>query len=465
MDSKKYKIIRLGAVCAGFLLVIVVCNIFLTIEAKKILKTAFAKEISQKTNGLYQLTFGAVEVNLLTAVAEVKNVKLQMDPKRFRELSTMDSLPPIYGSIDIQSVELEGVYLLFHNEKEHLEPRHIKINQLQVDIHDNPYTLNVEQIEFSPKDTLLEVKNLKYATNIPKGVFTEKDKNHASWMDIAVGDVRLQGVSVFQKMYAAERLQISDATFQNYKNQKIPIEHHDMPMVHDVIQRLPLKLAVRDLQVTNLNIIYEELAENGEMPGRITFNNMNAQATNFTNVPASIAQMNRLTVSGKLMNEGLIQATINLPVDSLYDCFTIVGTLGTMDAVALNAIIEPLAPLKINRGFIQGLDFNIEGNSVKADISMCLRYNDLGVKILFPIGGQNVDAGLLSSLVTGLIPQNYPLSNTECQVQAEYVRNALHSPFYYLWHIYFEGVKETAGFTPELQERVEWALSLKHEKK
>ncbi|MCC8144937.1 MAG: hypothetical protein LIO93_00540, partial [Bacteroidales bacterium] len=205
--------------------------------------------------------------------------------------------------------------------------------------------------------------------------------------------------------------------------------------------------------------VYEELDKKGIDPGYINFTQMEGIFENgITNIVTSHTQTNKLIASGKLMNEGMIQAELYFPVDSTYDNTRIKGTLGTMSMISLNNIIEPMAPVRINSGFIQGMEYDIQGGKEKAIIDMCLRYNNLSVQIMLPMGEKyRSNKGILSFLVNGLIENNNPAAEGELRcVHTEHIRDPYHSSFNYLWKIYFAGLVETLGFTKERQRNVKW---------
>ena len=340
---------------------------------------------------------------------------------------------------------------------------HLFIDTAQVRLPDKLYTLNTGKVELSISDSLLRISDIAYISNIPKWEFAFHDPKHTDWMDVKVGSFELKGMHIQEyienKEILLDSIFVSDVFFQNYKNQKIPITHNIMPLIYEPVQKFPVPFAVNYVKASNINIIYEELDKKGVTPGFINFTQMEGVFDEgVTNILEYHTQTNKLKATGKLMGEGLINAELYFPVDTTYDCTRIRGTLGTMDMISLNRIIEPMMPARIKSGFIQGMDFNIEGGKEKAHIDMCLRYNDFSVDILLPMGEKHRSSQFfLSFLVNGIIEKNNPSSDGELRrIQTDHIRDPYHSSFNYLWKIYMAGLVETMGFTKERQRNVEW---------
>jgi hypothetical protein len=560
MNSKRKKrLIKTGLFVVVLAVLIGAITVFLTSEAKKIARNRLIKQVGLVTDGLYNLDFGNLDINLLSGSVDLEDITLNLNQKRLSELYLVDSLPKFYGYLKIDKISLEGVDFIYRKKPQNrkllfrridiagpqitvidnaqgIQSKHPKdtvvkvpnktlyemiapyfellsVSKIQLedgivhfyseDRHDTTrvtlynihfqaedfkidslsdknlhclyskdfqliidstaihfpnhlYTLRSGKLEVALKDSLLKISDVAYVSKIPKWEFAYQDPKHSDWMDLRVGSIELKGLHIQrwmkEKRLFLDSLLVGKVYFRNYKNQKIPITHHQMPLIYEQVQRFPLPFSIQFVKVSDLNVFYEELAQKGTKPGLIKFTKMEGIFDGFTNIVSSPAQMNKLTATGKLMNKGLIRAELSFPVDSTNDQARITGTLGPMDMISLNSIIEPMVPVKIKSGFIQGLDFDIVGGKEKADIDMCLYYNDL-----------SVDVGFLSLVANGLIERNNPKSGKEPRrVHVEHIRDPYHSSFNYLWKIYFAGIEETLGYTEKRQKRVTWAIKEYH---
>jgi hypothetical protein len=455
MKEKRKKIfVSVGIFILIMTVLIIGIILFLTQKAEKILHE---KLVSSLPAGQYSLDYGELNANILGGLFTVNDIHFNLN----------DSL-----SVKFQKLTVKRIDNLFwefiKNKKMPLAKLQVQLENGTIHFPDSLYILSVGKIALNLKDSLLKVNDITYVSTIPKWQFAYQDPNHSSWMDLKLGTIELKGIHIQQlmeeKTILLDSLFISDVDFSNYKNHKIPVARKSKPLIYESVQKLPIPFTVNYLKASNLNIFYEELAKNGTEPGLIKFTQMEGIFDKgITNTISSHTQTNRLIASGKLMNEGLINAELYFPVDSTYDNVTIKGTLGTMNMISLNSIIEPLTPVRIKSGFIQHMDYHIQGGREKAEIYMCLNYNDLSVQMLLPIGDKRLNIGLLSLLATGLIEKNNPEEGKEIRcVSAEQIRDPYRSSFNYLWKIYLSGLEETLGYTKRRQENVNWVLGILH---
>jgi hypothetical protein len=448
-------ILRTGIALLSLIVIIEILNITLAIYARRIMQDDLMDKVSQTTNGLYSLETGRLNVNLLFGYASLDKITLRLNPARLEELYREDSIPKFYASIAIQNIQVHDIEKMYWKWKEHkIYFGDFIINGISVQLPGNLYQLNINKIAINLNDSSLEIRKMAYQSKIPKWEFAYNDPKHSDWMDLRIENIRLKNVHIVplvkDKKLLADSLLISGAAFGNYKNQKIPHEHNLVPMIYEQVQKIPLPFQFHYARVSDLNIVYEELAVKGKNPGKIRLTEMEGIFDNgFTNIVTSHTQTNHLLATGKFMNEGLINAEMSFPVDSTYDYATVKGTLGGMNMMVLNQIIEPLAaPARIRSGFIEGLDFNIVGGKEKATIDMCLRYKDLSADVSNPF---------LSLLLNGAVRRNNPAAGQEpLRVQVEHIRDPYHSSFNYLWKIYFAGICETVGYTQARQKEFKW---------
>ncbi len=326
------------------------------------------------------------------------------------------------------------------------------------------YGVEVGKIMIGVSDSIFSIDHFKLIPQFPKTEFAYKTPKHSDWMELSVGTVKLKGFDfrklVLEKTVNIDSLIVQNVNFGNYKNQKIVIEHHKMPLIYEPFQRIKVPIRISNGLIDNFNLVYEELPKKGNKAGLISFTNMRGEFSGWTNIPDSLNHTNKLIAKAKLMNEGQVNATIFFPVDSMNDRFEIVGTLGPMKMATLNRIIEPLSPARIKSGYIRGMDYYIVGGRYKAFINMQLLYNDLTADILKGDGNQERSSNQVASfLANGLIKRDNPDKGDNKEprrVTAEHIRDPYHSSFNYLWKIYLSGLVQTVGFTKERQDNMKW---------
>jgi hypothetical protein len=448
------KLLRISLIILIGLLIIESLHFFLTLEAEKIVREDLISKMSRWTNDRYHLEFEEIDIHLICGSASIERVKL--------------------NDIQIGKIDFKGLNLWELRKKQpySFPFSTIRLSDIAYPLPNDLYTLQIDQIVVHPADSLLRIEQITYVSKTPKWEFAYQDPKHSDWMDVRIGKLELKNLHLQRYLHEKEihldSLLVSNVHFGNYKNRKIPTPPKPVPLVYELVQRVPIPFQVDYVKIADLDVEYEELAPTGTDPGYIRFTDIEGIFSGFTNRIASHTQTNTLTLSGKLMNEGKIQAEMQFPVDSTYDEVSIRGALEAMNMLSLNKMLEPMAPARIRSGFIERMDFNIVGGKEQAQLDMCLLYHDLSVEMMHAFDQQNrVDMPVLSLFANGLIRRNNPeLGQTPFRVHTSYIRDPYHSAFNYVWKIYFSGLMETLGYTQNRKQEVNWLKQeLKKKKK
>jgi len=326
----------------------------------------------------------------------------------------------------------------------------------------NLYTYSVGEGKIGIRDSYVCFNHLGLTSTVPKWEYAHKHPTHADWFDVKIGEIQLMNVDfnklIDEKTLIADSLFITKVDLQNLKNTTIPISHNIMPMVYEQVHNIPLDYAINYVNLSGVEVIYEEYPENGNGAGKIFFTDLQGiYPQGLTNIVSFHEQTNHLVAYGKLMGVGEVHAEMEFPVDSTYDHVIMQGKLGTMSMLALNPILEPLTSAKLEEGFIQGMDFYVEGGRKEAYIDMTLRYNDLSIAFLRGKKDHHTKKGILSFLAKGLVEKDNPAKGENVRrAKAVHIRDPYHSSFNYLWKILSEGLIRSLGLTDHVLGTIEW---------
>ncbi len=319
------------------------------------------------------------------------------------------------------------------------------------------YQINIGKIGLKTIDSTLNIENIRLTPQYSKYEFAHKIVNHPDWMELTIAKINCKGIGAgdlfFDKKIMMDSLRIENIIFNNFKNQKIVITHHKMPLIYENLQKAVIPVYIKNIQVKNANITYEELSKTGNKPGIINFSEVDGTFQDFTNIVSYDKQYINLKARGKLMGEGLINATFRLPVSPDNDHFHVQGTLGPMNLQKLNSIIIPMIDAEIKSGHLDGMDFTIDATSKGANLNMLFLYNNLSVKVL----KDGNKWALINKAANLLIKHDNPDKGKEVRrVNTYHTRDPYHSTFNYLWKIMLPGIIETVGYTKDKQEKVSW---------
>ncbi len=312
--------------------------------------------------------------------------------------------------------------------------------------------VEADDVEACFGDRTLSLDNVRLIPQYGKAEYAWKVARHTDWTQAIVGNVIAQGVD-YNRMWheltlSIDTLTVKDAEVASYKNRRIVRKEQFKPMLHEMVQGVPLGLEIGTVEIIGAHAVYEELSASGDRPGRITFDNLNGVFRGLTNRPDSSDFFYTLTASGKVMDTALLRAVFRFPAHPTNDRFEVEGTLGPVNLKVFNRMLEPLAEAAISSGHLDGLSFAIAGNHKEAQVSMKMRYNDLSVAMLKEgSNGRKRERKLMSGLVNlVLIKSSNPDRKGLRTVRNEAVRDTTRSQFNFLWKTLMAGIKGSVGF-------------------
>jgi hypothetical protein len=180
------------------------------------------------------------------------------------------------------------------------------------------------------------------------------------------------------------------------------------------------RVAVDTIRATNADIVYEEFKGGHDRPGRLTIDDVDLRALHVQHEPGrrSATDTVSLEIRGKLMGQGDLRLAITTPLDAERMTMWVRGSLGSMDAQALNQLIEHVTPVRVKSGRIDGVIFEY---TVRNDIARGVvvpRYTNLAADITGTgaggiLGGRNPIGGLVRATAEAAQGMKVRKSNPE----------------------------------------------------
>lgn len=337
------------------------------------------------------------------------------------------------------------------NKKIKLKDISFTTDNLSLPVDNGFYTLNIGRIALTKRGEKLQLDDINLTSHYPKMEFAYRHPHHSDWFGFSLQNFTARGIDIpkffSDNILEINDVQVNDVALKNFKNQKIITPQRIMPMVYEQIQKAPFKFDVANMAVNNMYVEYEELAKNGEFPGKIFFTEMNGLFSGFTNIVKKPRQYIRLEADGKLMGTGYFTATWKIPVDSLNDRFILRAHLHEFDLQELNQLIEPLAKANIVSGVSQNTLFNMDASSAGGWIGMSFLYDRLKVNIMKKKDGELSENMFMTDLANLIVRSNNPNNRKAVARNADFYvkRDPYHSTFNYFWQMLHPALVESVG--------------------
>lgn len=302
------------------------------------------------------------------------------------------------------------------------------------------YSLSTGLLKINPKS--LSVNNFAMNPLVTRAQFIRMIPTEKDLYDLTVQQITATGnwrLTTANKHLFADNVTINRANANIFRS-KIPNDDPSRkPMYTELLRRIKFPLVVKNLDVTNSVLEYEEDTKKSEGPGKLTFANFNANVRNLNSAKLKGKSTKiPITVKCSFMNASPMNVRWNMDTAAPNDAFSISGNISDLPAARINAFIEPYLKARAT-GTIQDLSFNFRGNASGLNGTLNMKHQKLQVALLKETGEKKK---LLSAVVNVFVKSNsgaFPASVVVDNVK----RDPSKSFFNLFWQGIQEGLKKT----------------------
>ncbi|KAA0127278.1 hypothetical protein FY557_14005 [Chryseobacterium sp. SN22] len=342
------------------------------------------------------------------------------------------------GSFD---VKLDGIYsdqkVLEHTIPFTVRKRDIKAKKIHLDA-GKYYTFSAAGITNSGMTT--EMTDLRFTPKYSRTAFSRVIATETDLYTIAVGKVRVEDHrSSFEKNTVIDlsRIDIDRLDCNIYHDLAPPDDNAIRYFFSKKLREVKVPLFIKNINLRNSELTYEENAENSNIPGKITFNKFNAQIANVNNAKIK-GRPTVINTDAQFDFFGTADTKVNwrFNVKDRADNFTIKGDIRNLSAENVNLFVRPYLNVTLD-GQIDYLKFDYYGNSGGINGKFYFKYNDMYVNLLNKKGKERK---LLTKIANWFVKDD---SKGEPEhVLIEKKRDPERSFFNMLWQGIMEGLKK-----------------------
>lgn len=276
-----------------------------------------------------------------------------------------------------------------------------------------------------------------------------------------IGIKGLKMTDLLNESFYADSITIGSAIFKIYRDLSIPRDKKNRvgTYPHQAVAKIPIPVEVPVMMVHNTYVEYKEKNPKTQQAGKVRFHQAEAVIRNLTNIKEKVAQNNLMTVdiSTRFLNIAPFNVKWKFYLLQPNGRFDVSGTLGGLDAKAVNVLSEPMGPARIEGGRINKVQFNFAGNDYNMTGKVLMLYDDLKIAILEKEdGSRKLEKKKLASFVANIFVKNSNPQRKGKDPREPFVSNARNtnrSIFNVSWKTLFEGIKETAGINKKTKEK------------
>ncbi|KMQ69666.1 hypothetical protein ACM39_00980 [Chryseobacterium sp. FH2] len=233
-------------------------------------------------------------------------------------------------------------------------------------------------------------------------------------------------------------IQSADA---NIFRSKIPKDDpKEKPLYSRMLRTIKIPMYVKNLDLKNSILVYEEDTPQSAGPGKLTFSdfNMNVKNLNSAKMKEKSTHVD-IKINCSFMKMAPLSVNWNFDVANQHDVFNISGRAVNLPAQGINPFIRPYLHVTAT-GTIQEMLFNFKGNPKGLNGTFNLKHKDLKVVILDK--NNNEKKGVLTA-IANLVVKSDSGNLPESVVVEDVERDPTKSFFNLFWKGIEQGLKKT----------------------
>lgn len=304
----------------------------------------------------------------------------------------------------------------------------LELDSLIIDKND----INIHELAVKPKYSQKD-----YVKFIPY----EMDLMDVNFKQITLSDYQID--SQERMFFSSKNMKIDSVNAEIYRNKMVRDDLSKKKMYSQMLRDLPFDLQIDTLQLSKVNLSYEEVQEKTGETGLVFFKNMEATISDITNrnmnrddFPKTIAQ-----IQTQFMGASPLSVEWSFHINNPDDTFRITGESHRIPPKFINTFLQPAFNMQAEGTGIKDLYFNFSGNRYTANGNIKMVYDDLKIKVLKNDNKKSVNK--LVTFVANLFVKSENKAR-ENDVEVEKVeRDPTKSFWNYFWNCIMEGLKKT----------------------
>ena len=369
------------------------------------------KNTSVKNGVLEMVPFGKKAANFTLKQFDLGFNNLKVDPKTVK-----NSIPFIYDGILLKSAGIDFDMSEF-------------------------YKLNTSNLQFQNGNLVVNKVNLNPKYN--RATFVSKLKIEEDIYTVSVNQVKGNGVKWGidggkDFYFNADHFTLNQLYANIFRDLAPPDDTKNKTLFSQKLREVKFGLGIKNLNIVNSKLEYEEKGPNTNGTGKLTFSNINAVGKNVnsgfkkSSLPDVI-----LDWKSNFMGSDMYANWKFNPMDRS-ERFNIKGYIKNMPARNMDPFIKPYLKVTAD-GTFNEINFNFTGNNAKAGGDFGITYNNLKVNILKDNGEKRK---LLSAVGNVLVSKNTKGNGKTAKVE-NIERKQDKSFFNYFLACILDGLKQT----------------------
>jgi hypothetical protein len=308
---------------------------------------------------------------------------------------------------------------------------------------DGPYyRMAYQSLRLATRPGLLELTTIALSPTMSPAALNRSKHHQAPHLTVGLPYLRVLGFDYAalaqDGALVARQTEIRRPRIKVAGDGRFPLNPNHSTVTPDAIGRLPFRVDVRRLLITDCHMFFTYLAPSSGRVGTMSFNRVQGTLTNFTNDPRRMNAAHPAVVraSGWLQNQCRIKASFWLSLLDPRGTHRMEGTFGPATITMLNPMTQPCRLVGFKRGYLQDATIRMQASRTLISGVMQARYRDLQLTFLAKKGGEdhkNVFSNVKSKLVNAVVIRDHNPRRGELKPGIVHSRRDLRLSVFSLW--------------------------------
>ncbi|OBQ54187.1 hypothetical protein JJL45_10160 [Tamlana sp. s12] len=311
----------------------------------------------------------------------IKNVKITNGAAQVLSLQN-DSL-----LFDIKSFKINLKDLKHHPDKKNRMPvtfQDFDIEadsiQLNVGAYDRLFISQAQLKDHASVLKAVQLKTMFSKKELSKHITTERDHFNLGVDSIVINEVDFGYKQDTIFYFTTNKAALHHLDFNIYRDKLVADDYTIKSLYGKMLRELNFDLNVKELQVYDGKIVYEERVHHSGVPGEIFFTDFNATMSNINNTYPE-GDKTVVNITARFMDEAPLKAYCDFDINNEYDRFLFKAELGSFHAEKMNQFLVPNLNVKFE-GILHKTYFTIDATANHSSIDLKTDFDGLRVDIL-----------------------------------------------------------------------------------
>jgi hypothetical protein len=302
---------------------------------------------------------------------------------------------------------------------------------------------------FDQKRKTISIDSFEFRPTLDQDAYITSKQYQTDYLKTKTGRIIIEGFdpSLYfrDSVLKIKTISIDDVVLTDFRDTRPPFHAGIIkPLPAQLIQKIPIKISIDSLLLTNAKTAYTELNNRTLETATIPITKMTIQAFPIKNFNLKETDTIRIQVNGYLMDSIWIRLRIRESYLDTLSGFLMTVRIKPTDLQVLNPVFMPLSSVKLQSGYLDTLSLRVIAKDYFAYGEMKMLYHDLKIKFLN--NGSEIKKGFLSGLKT-FVANSFIIKNKNRSRPGRvfFLRNRERSTLNYIVKIAMSGIASSVG--------------------